>query len=88
VPWRPYPMQRMPRARPTNQWEKACSEKYARSRHATIQRVPRAPLQTGVPRARGRVEKPAGLNDFAWATDKVNQGVTRFGVGIRPPSYR
>jgi hypothetical protein len=81
-------MQRMPRARPTNQWEKACSEKYARSRHATIQRVPRAPLQTGVPRARGRVEKPAGLNDFAWATDKVNQGVTRFGVGIRTPSYR
>jgi hypothetical protein len=80
-------MQRMPRARPTNQWEKACSEKYARSRHATIQRVPRPPSRPAY-HARGRAEKPAGLDDFAWATDKVNQGVTRFGVGIRPPSYR
>ena len=65
-------MKRMPSARPTSQWEKACSKKYANSRLEIIKQPTgdyqaRAvdPFPASVPSEGGRAEQPADLDSVA-----------------------
>src|SRR5215213_10740016 len=82
----------MPRARPTSQWEKACSQKYASNRLATaIRRAPRSPRSPSPPdparpayqASPAATSSPPSWIALPWATERVSQGATRFlGVGM------
>src|SRR5215207_7396867 len=77
----------MPRARPTSQWEKACSQKYASNRLATaIRHAPRAPRSPSPPdparpayqASAAATSSPPSWIALPWATERVSQGATRF----------
>jgi len=81
-------VKRMPIARPTSQWEKACSEKYASSRLATMGRVPRSPCRPAYHASASDPSNPPTWTALPRAIERVSQGVTRFGMGMCPPPYR
>ena len=82
MPWRPYPAKRMPRARPTSQWEKACSEKYASKRLKTIQRAQPVPCRPAGHASVAAPSIPPTWTALPWATERVSQGSTRPVVGM------
>ena len=81
-------MKRMPSARPTSQWEKACSEKYANSRLKIMKRVPWTPSRSAYQASVAAPSNPPICMALPCATERVSQGVTRLSAGIRPPSCR
>jgi hypothetical protein len=55
----------MPTARPTSQWENACSQKYAKSLLAIIGRVPSVPSRPACHASATAPEQPGDLDDVA-----------------------
>src|SRR5215217_5359737 len=78
----------MPKARPTSQWENACSQKCAKSLHATIGRVPRVPSRPACHASATAPSSTAIWTTLPCVTEILSQGVTRFGLDTLPPPYR